>query len=146
MSSRIHAALRDTTLSLAGAAAHVADPRAGATVTFTGVVRDHADERAVSGLDYSAYEEVAAVALADLATAATERWPQLLAVWVEHRVGELVVGDLAVVVATAAPHRAEAFDAARWLIDTLKEQVPIWKHEHWADGGSHWPEPARSDR
>lgn len=145
---RWHTAIRDTPLSVDDAAAFVADPRAGATVTFTGVVRDHApdvtdsgagDVRPVTGLDYEAWVEQAEERMAELAAEVSAKWPDVLAGWAVHRVGRLVVGDTAVVVAVSSPHRATAFDAGRWLIDTLKATVPIWKHEHWADGGSHWP-------
>lgn len=144
-SPRRRTAILDVPLSVEDAHAFVADPRAGAGVTFTGLVRDHArgesDDgvRPVTGLDYEAYTEVAERVLADLVVEVSAKWPDVLAVWAEHRVGQLVVGDLAVVVAVSSPHRDTAFDAGRWLIDTLKATVPIWKHEHWADGGSHWP-------
>lgn len=139
--------LSDQPLSVDDAMRFVADPRAGATVTFTGVVRDHAvDEgegegavRSVEGLDYEAYTEVAEHRLAELADDVAGRWPDLCAIWAVHRVGSLAVGDTAVVVACSSPHRHTAFDAGRHLIDTLKATVPIWKREHWADGGSHWP-------
>jgi molybdopterin synthase catalytic subunit len=95
--------------------------------------------RAVTGLDYEAYVELAEQRMAELAHRTAERWPDLCAVWAEHRVGRLAVGDTAVVVAVSSPHRHTAFDAARHLIDELKATVPIWKREHWADGGAHWP-------
>ena len=145
--ARTHTRLTDTPLSLDAAHAFVADPAAGASVTFTGMVRDHAvpDEepdgapRDVAGLDYEAYDEVATARLADLAGEVAEKWPDVLAIWAEHRTGRLAIGDLAVVVAVSSPHRHTAFEAGRHLIDTLKATVPIWKKEHWADGGAHWP-------
>ena len=76
--------------------------------------------------------------MADLAREVADRWP-VCAVWMEHRVGSLAVGDDAVIVAVSAPHRDEAFEAGRYGIDTLKAEVPIWKREHWAAGGTHWP-------
>ncbi len=145
-----HTAICDEPLSTDAAQAFVAHPSAGASVIFTGVVRDHAlddDEqgegsgrrRAVSGLDYEAYTDLAERVLEELAVDVQQRWPELCAGWAVHRVGRLSVGDIAVVVAVSSPHRDTAFDAGRYLIDTLKETVPIWKKEHWAEGGHHWP-------
>ncbi len=147
---RRHTGISAAPLSLDDATAFVADPAAGATVTFTGLVRDHAPDdaehgegtgrsRGVRGLDYEAYTEVADARLQALAEEVATRWPDLCAVWAVHRVGQLDVADVAVVVAVSSPHRDTAFDAGRYLIDTLKATVPIWKKEHWADGGSHWP-------
>jgi molybdopterin synthase catalytic subunit len=159
MTARWHTAIVDVPLSLDDAHAFVEDPRAGATVTFTGVVRDHAvDEgaagaagsqspgaertgtaRPVTGLDYEAYVDVAEQRMAALAVEVSTRWPDLVAGWAVHRIGSLAVGEMAVVVAVASPHRDTAFEAGRHMIDSLKATVPIWKREHWADGGSHWP-------
>lgn len=137
--ARLHVRLSDAPLSVEDAARFVADPSSGATVTFTGVVRDHAEGRAVVGLDYEAYDEEALRRMEALADALAARWPDVRAVWMEHRTGPLVVGDVAVVVATSAGHRDAAFEAARSGIDELKAAVPIWKREHWAEGGAHWP-------
>jgi molybdopterin synthase catalytic subunit len=113
-------------------------PRSGAVVSFLGVVRDHADGRdGVHSMTYEAYEEHATRALHDVASEARRRWPDLERVALVHRVGELALSEASVAVVVGAPHRAEAFDAARFCIDTLKESVPIWKQEHWA-GGSDW--------
>lgn len=137
--TRVHARLSGTRLSVEAAARFVADPSAGATVTFTGVVRDHAEGRSVEGLDYEAYEEAALRRMEELARSVAERWPDVRAIWMEHRTGTLDVGEVAVVVATSAGHRDAAFEAARHGIDELKATAPIWKRERWADGGSHWP-------
>lgn len=146
--ARVHTALLDNALSVDAAQRFIAHPAAGATVTFTGVVRDHAADdgpdgdgavRDVAGLDYEAYEEVATARMADLADEVRARWPECTAIWIEHRVGGLAVGDPAVVVAVSSPHRHTAFEAGRFAIDTLKATVPIWKRERWADGGVHWP-------
>lgn len=113
-------------------------PRCGGVVVFTGVVRDHSEGReGVESLTYEAYAEIADDRLARLATLALDRWPDLGRVALLHRVGDVPLGEPTVVVAVSSPHRAEAFDAARWCIDTLKETVPIWKREHWAEG-SDW--------
>lgn len=139
MAVRTHVRLSAEPLEAAAALRFVADPAAGGTVLFTGTARDHADGRAVQALEYEAFTERAESGMAELAARAAGRWPELRAVWIEHRTGRLAIGEEAVVVAASAPHREEAFGAARWLIDTLKAEVAIWKKEHWADGGSHWP-------
>ncbi|MGH9094867.1 MAG: molybdenum cofactor biosynthesis protein MoaE [Acidimicrobiales bacterium] len=112
--------------------------RCGAVVVFSGTVRDHAEGRpGVTQLEYEAYQEAVEPRLADLAAEARRRWPDLGRVVLWHRVGPLAVGDTAVIVAVSTGHRAEAFAAAEWCIDTLKASVPIWKRERWA-GGEQW--------
>ncbi|HEY8338322.1 MAG TPA: molybdenum cofactor biosynthesis protein MoaE, partial [Egibacteraceae bacterium] len=140
MSARLHSGLREEPLSVDAATGFVADPGAGAVVVFTGTVRDVSEGRSVAGLSYEAYVDRAEPALAALAADVASRWPGVRAVWIEHRVGgPLAVGEPAVVVAVSAAHRDAAFEAARHAIDTLKATAPIWKKEHWADGGEHWP-------
>jgi molybdopterin synthase catalytic subunit len=115
----------------------------GAQVVFSGTVRDHAEGRAgVSLVEYEAYAEQVEPRLAQLAAEARRRWPALGRLVLLHRIGELAVGECSVVVVASAPHRAEAFEAARWCIDTLKETAPIWKREMW-DGGAGWGTGAR---
>jgi len=110
----------------------------GAVVVFLGVVRDHAEGRAgVTGLTYEAYQEEAVVKLAAVAAEARQRWPVIDRVALLHRTGDLALSDVAVAVVVSSPHRDDAFEAARFCIDTLKETVPIWKREHW-EGGSDW--------
>jgi len=131
-------ALSGTPLPVERATAWATVPGAGAVVSFLGVVRDHSESRDnVVGLTYEAYERAATDALAAVATEARRRWPTVVRIALLHRTGALDVGEPAVVVVVSSPHRAEAFDAARFCIDTLKETVPIWKQEHWA-GGSDW--------
>ena len=139
MAPRLHTNLTGDPLSLDAAHHFCADPAAGAVVLFTGLVRDHSEGRRVAGLTYEAYEERAAPQLTALAADVVKRFPMSAAVWLEHRTGDLAIGEPAVVVAVSSAHRAEAFEAARWAIDTLKADVAIWKQEHWADGGAHWP-------
>jgi molybdopterin synthase catalytic subunit len=134
---RIHTDLSDRPLELGAAHAFAGDPGAGAVVVFAGTVREQTDERAVSRLEYEAYAERAREQLAELAADVARRWP-VCAVWLEHRVGTLAVGEPAVVVAVSAAHRPAAFDAARYAIDTLKATAAIWKKEHWADGDARW--------
>ena len=139
MSARLHALLTDMPLSVDAAHAFCADPGAGATVVFTGNVRNVSEGEGVTGLTYEAFAERATDQLAALAAKVAEDEPSVLAVWLEHRVGVLAVGEPAVVVAVSAPHRDAAFTAARRGIDELKATVAIWKQEHWAAGGAHWP-------
>lgn len=113
-------------------------PAAGAVVSFLGVVRDHAEGRTgVVGLDYEAYEEEAARVLNQIAAEARRRWPEVERLALLHRTGSLALSEPSVAVVVSSPHRADAFEAARWCIDTLKESAPIWKREHWSDG-SDW--------
>jgi molybdopterin synthase catalytic subunit len=113
-------------------------PNCGAVVLFTWTVRDHADGRpGVSSLEYEAWAEEVEPRLAALAGEARRRWPAIGRVALHHRIGVLGPGEPSVVVAVSTPHRAEAFEAARWCIDRLKASVPIWKRETWA-GGEGW--------
>ena len=113
-------------------------PDCGAVVAFNGTARDHAaDRRGVTSLEYEAYEEQALPRLAAIADAARERWPEVGRIALLHRLGAVPIGESAVVVVVSAPHRAEAFETARFAIDALKATVPIWKHEQW-DGGASW--------
>lgn len=139
MPARLHTGLTEDPLSVEAAYAFATDPAAGAVVVFTGTAREESGGRAVAALSYEAYAEQALRQLDVLAAEVAEQWPAVRAVWLEHRVGTLAVGEPAVVVAVSAAHRAEAFDGARHGIDTLKATVAIWKHEHWADGGAHFP-------
>lgn len=114
-------------------------PSCGATVLFSGTVRDHAvdgDERrdGVQWLTYEAYEEQVVRSFAAIEDEVRQRWPMVGRVALLHRVGRLELGDSAVVAVVSAPHRPEAFAAAQFAIDALKASAPIWKHEVWADG------------
>jgi molybdopterin synthase catalytic subunit len=128
--------IRSTPLDVAEVLGAVEDATAGGVTLFVGTVRDHDDAKSVEGLDYSAHP-TALDRLRAVVEAVAERHP-VTAVAAVHRVGELAIGDAAVVVAAAAPHRGEAFDAARDLIDDLKATVPIWKHQVFADGSDEW--------
>lgn len=115
-------------------------PGCGAVVTFLGTVRDLTGERITVALDYEAYPEMALKKMAEIEADTRQRWPGGEVV-LEHRLGHLEVGDVSVAVAVSAPHRGAAFDACRHAIDRLKELVPIWKKENWADGGTEWVHP-----
>ncbi|MFN8097333.1 MAG: molybdenum cofactor biosynthesis protein MoaE [Dermatophilaceae bacterium] len=129
-------AIRGDALSADEVLAALADPACGGQVLFLGRVRDHDHAREVLGLGYSAHTDAEEAMRAVCRTvAARHHVPALAAV---HRVGDLAIGDLAVIVGVAAPHRGEAFAAARDLIDTLKSSVPIWKHQTYADGTDSW--------
>ena len=113
-------------------------PGCGGIVTFCGTVRDHSEGRpGVTCLEYEAYVEQVAPRLARVAAAARERWAEIGRLVLLHRVGRLEVGEVSVVVVASTPHRAEAFAAAQFCIDTLKHTVPIWKRETWS-GGTDW--------
>ena len=110
-------------------------PQCGAVVLFSGTIRDHAEGRSgVEHLTYEAYEEQVVARFSDIGAELRRRWPDTGRVALLHRTGRLVVGDSSVIAVVSAPHRAEAFDAARYAIDALKESAPIWKHEVWSDG------------
>ena len=112
-------------------------PRCGAVVVFSGTARDHSiDRHGVSVLEYEAYEEQALPRMRAIAAEARTRWPDLGRLALLHRTGPVPIGSSAVVVVASAPHRGEAFDAARFVIDALKATVPIWKRETWEDGES----------
>jgi molybdopterin synthase catalytic subunit len=117
----------------------VADPSRGALVTFVGRARISADDgREVLELEYEAYDEMALATLDEIAGEVEARWP--VAVAVVHRTGRVPIGEAAVAIVTAAPHRAEAYEANRFVIEAIKERLPIWKRERFADG-SEWKRP-----
>jgi molybdopterin synthase catalytic subunit len=130
------AELRHEELSVDEALSAVKDPAAGGIALFTGVVRDHDQDRGVLRLSYSAHPSAAAE-LRRVAEKIAARF-DVRALAAVHRLGELDVGELAVVVAVSCAHRGQAFDACRALIDELKATVPIWKHQQFGDGGSEW--------
>lgn len=130
-------ALSSDGLPVAEASMWVVRPDCGATVTFTGTARDHAEGRPdVHRLEYEAYDGPALDRLRVLAAEVRRRWPTVGRLAMLHRTGVVAIGDAAVVVAVSAPHRGEAFEAARFAIDELKRTVPIWKRESWRDGES----------
>lgn len=118
----------------------VRSPHAGAVCSFLGTVREFTQEKQTRFLEYEAYREMALEKLAELEKDARTRWP-IINLAMVHRVGRLELGEVSVAIAVACPHRDQAFDACRWLIDTLKASVPIWKKEVWADGLEEWVHP-----
>jgi molybdopterin synthase catalytic subunit len=115
-------------------------PGCGAVVTFLGTVRDLTDGRVTVALDYEAYPGMAEKKMAEIEREARARWP-VGEMALVHRTGRLAVGEVSVAVAVSCPHRGEAFEACRFAIDRLKEVVPIWKQENWADGRTEWVHP-----
>jgi molybdopterin synthase catalytic subunit len=130
------AEFRDQPLSVDEVRAAVASPAAGAIALFVGLVRDHDQGRGVTALAYSAHPSGPAELL-QVAEKVAGRFP-VRALAAVHRVGDLEIGDIAVVVAAAADHRDEAFAACRALIEDVKSDVPVWKHQRYADGQSEW--------
>lgn len=128
--------IRETPLRVEEVLAELADVSAGGLTLFVGTVRDHDGGKQVGGLDYSAHPS-ALDRLREVCEQVADEY-DVRAVAAVHRVGSLGLGDAAVIVATAADHRGQAFDASRALIDRLKATVPIWKHQVFADGSDEW--------
>ena len=126
-------------IDAAAVLAEVGDAADGAVLLFLGTVRDHADGRAVSGMGYDAYEEMAADVLRQIADEAAARLgtPRVVVV---HRVGELAIGEVSVAIAVSSPHRDSAYDASRFVIEEIKSRLPVWKHERFVAGEARWVE------
>ncbi len=123
--------------------AAVADHRCGATVLFLGTTREFTGDRQTTSLSYTCYAEMAAAKLRELHDEAMQKWP-IAKCEIVHRLGQVGLGETSVAVAVSSPHRQDAFEAGQWLIDSLKEIVPIWKQENWADGTSKWVHPTEN--
>ena len=118
----------------------VRDHQAGAVVLFLGTVREMTNGQRTVALDYEAFSEMAVPVMAELVAEARAKWPVTKAA-IAHRTGRLELGEISVAVAVSCPHRHQAFEAGRYLIDRLKEVVPIWKKENWADDSTAWVHP-----
>lgn len=115
----------------------VDSPENGAAVLFLGVVRNHNEGKSVSGVHYEAYRDMAEQVLRDIATEAAQRIsPAHIAA--VHRFGDLAVGDVSIAIAASTPHRAEAFDACRYVIEEVKKRLSVWKQEHYVEGEAAW--------
>jgi molybdopterin synthase catalytic subunit len=123
--------------------AHVASNRVGAVVLFLGATREFTGERRTESLHYDCYPAMAERKMAELEGDARTRWP-IVECAIVHRLGRVGLGETSVAIAVSSPHRRDAFEAGQWLIDRLKEVVPIWKQEHWADGATEWVHPGLS--
>lgn len=135
--------LADAPLDLAPLRRRLEDDRAGAFASFEGRVRDHNDGRPVRGLRYESYVALAEREGEQVLAEARARFDLCGAVCV-HRIGDLAIGDMAVWVGVSAAHRGAAFDACRYIIDSIKDRVPIWKHERYVDGDAGWLHPERA--
>jgi len=134
------AILTETPIRLDPLIDQVRAPDRGGIAIFLGQVRDHHHGKGVLGLDYSAYGPMAESVTAEIIRETSGHWPQS-SVAVQHRIGALTVGDVAVAVVAASAHRAEAFDACRYVIEELKKRVPVWKKEMFVDGTVEWVDP-----
>ena len=132
--------ITDAPIDFAAVTDSVRSTRAGAVCLFLGTTREVTGEKRTVTLDYEAYGSMARSKLAELEAEARRRW-EVLDVAIVHRVGRVGPGEISVAVAVASAHRDRAFEACRWLIDTLKAVVPIWKRETWADGAEEWVHP-----
>lgn len=136
----LHSAIVSSPIDVGALIARTSDKGVGAISVFLGTVRDLNDGRPVTGIEYEAYEAMAARELAAIAAEACQASPGLR-VSIEHRIGMLDVGDVSVAIVAAHTHRAEACEGARSIIETLKQRVPIWKREHYTDGERAWVDP-----
>ncbi len=131
--------LTDAPIALEPLLAAVQSPERGGIASFLGLVRDHQDGRGVIRLEYSAYAPMAEAEIAAIVAEAEAAWPARVAI--EHRLGTLAIGDVAVAVVAASAHRAPAFEACRYVIEELKRRVPVWKKEFYTDGTVGWVDP-----
>ena len=129
----LHVTLTAAPIDIGALQAHVADPAAGAVLSFVGTVRNSKQGKTVLGIDYEAYATMAEKALRTIAATMLSRWP-VQRVAIVHRVGRLAVGDPSIAILLSTPHRAEGFEALRYGIEAVKSEVPIWKKERFLDG------------
>lgn len=137
MNEHVHAAIREQPLDIAAAHAFVDAPGHGAVTSFAGIVRDHHEGATVRGIDYDVHVPLAEQVFMAMAEEARGHWPGL-EVFIEHYRGWLDVGGVSVLIAVSSPHRAEAFDGCRYLIEELKKRAPVWKRECYPDGAGQW--------
>jgi molybdopterin synthase catalytic subunit len=129
--------LTRTAIDVADLLAGLVDPGLGGTAIFVGSVRRGSDDGAVVAIEYSAYEEMAEAELERILREGSDRWP-VCRIDVRHRLGRIPTGEASIAVAAAAPHRAEAFDACRYVVEEIKKRLPIWKKEIHEDGSASW--------
>src|SRR6266705_6689963 len=133
--------LTRTPISLDALLADVSSPACGGTCAFLGTVRDGPDEHGVTAIEYSAYEEMVEAEFGRLLADARDRWPEVR-IAVRHRLGTIPVGEASIAIVAAAPHRAQAFEACRYVIEEVKRRVPVWKREIRRDGSEVWVDPS----
>ena len=132
--------ITDQPIDYAAITEQVRSNECGAVVLFMGTVREMTAGKQTVALDYEAYPEMADQMMQQLVDEARDQW-DVHAIAIEHRIGHLTLGEISVAIAVSSAHRKEAFEAGRFLIDRLKEIVPIWKKENWADGTTEWEHP-----
>lgn len=137
MSDSVYTAIERKALDLNQAMAFVSAPNYGAISLFSGTVRNHHDGHQVTGINYDGHPRLAEQTLRAIATETATAWPDT-SIYVSHYLGELTPGDISVIIAIGAPHREAGFAACRYIIEQIKQRVPIWKQEHYADGRSEW--------
>ncbi len=137
--------LSDHAIDVAALQAEVSDPGCGAVLVFLGTVRTGPEDGDVVGIEYSAYPEMADAEFGRILVDAAARWPQAR-VALRHRTGWVPTREASVAVAVAAPHRAEAYDASRWVMDEVKRRVPVWKKERLGSGDARWAANAEAQR
>ncbi len=138
MNKRVHIGISETPLSVEAALSFVADSGHGAAASFIGQVRDRNHGRDVTGVSYDVFDALALRTFDEMSQEALSRWGSDLRIWLEHFKGRLEVGAPSIVIVVSSPHRDEAFQACRYLIEEVKRRSPIWKQEHYRDGDSEW--------
>ncbi len=133
--------LTRTPLSIDQLVADVSSPARGGTCVFLGTVRNGPEETGVKGIEYSAYEEMVEAEFGRLVADAAKRWPDAR-IAVQHRLGTIPAGEASIGIAAAAPHRAQAFEACRFVIEEVKRRIPVWKKELRLDGSEIWVDPS----
>lgn len=136
--------LTESTIDTGAMLAAASQPQAGAVVLFLGITREFTGPAQTTQLSYESYRPMAERELAKLEEAARERWP-LVECQIVHRLGLVPIAEASVAIVVSSPHRDAAFEAGRWLINSLKQNVPIWKQEHYADGSEEWVHPGQAD-
>lgn len=132
--------LTNNTIDSEAALRQVSSSEAGAVVLFLGTTREFTGDRQTESLDYECYDQMARNQLEQLEQQARQRWP-IVGCLLMHRLGHLELGEASVLVAVSTAHRRDAFEAAQWLMDRIKQDVPIWKKENWTDGTTEWVHP-----
>lgn len=136
--------ITDKPIDSSAVLASVSDPDCGANVLFVGTTRRMTGQRETTRLEYECYESMAVSKMEALAAQACEQWP-IVKVSIVHRIGAVEIEAASIAVAVSSAHRSPAFEAASWLLERLKQEVPVWKREIWADGQEEWVHPESSE-